>query len=130
MQTPSPSCPLFEFSKVGNYAIVIPSSCNSLPSVIFGPHCTPAGSGLHRPFLVQVMLMGCEGMSPSSHWKVTIAFSVVLDTSPSTLASEEIAGSPQSAVQHRNTIKTHYMKTHAHLKSRRETYQNSMRCHS
>ena len=43
--------------------------------------------------------MGCEGKSPSSHWKVTIAFSVVLDTSPSTLASEGIAGAPQSAVE-------------------------------
>ena len=68
------------------------------PSVIFGTHCTPAGSGLHWPFLVQVMLMGCEGMSPSSHWKITIAFSVV-DTSPSTLALEGIAGAPQSAVE-------------------------------
>ena len=43
--------------------------------------------------------MGCEGMSPSSHWKITIAFSVVLDTSPSTLALEGIAGAPQSAVE-------------------------------
>ena len=41
--------------------------------------------------------MGCEGMSPSSHWKVTIAFSVV-DTSPSTLALKGIAGTPQSAM--------------------------------
>ena len=65
-------------------------------------HCTLVGSGLHWPFLVQVMVMGCEGMSPSSHWKVTIAFSVVLDTSPSTLALEGIAGVPQSAVENRS----------------------------
>ena len=48
-------------------------------------------------------MMGCEGMSPSSHWKVIIAFSVVLGTSPSIQALEGIAGAPQSAIQHRNT---------------------------
>jgi hypothetical protein len=40
-------------------------------------------------------------MSPSSHWMVTIAPSVVLDISL-TVASEGITGAPQSTMEHNN----------------------------
>ena len=46
-------------------------------------HCISAGLGSHCPPVsvsVQVLVVGPEGMSPSSHWKVAIAPSVVPDT--------------------------------------------------
>ena len=49
-------------------------------------HCVSAGLGSHCPGVsvssvsVQVLMVGPEGMSPSSHWKVVIAPSVVPDT--------------------------------------------------
>ena len=39
-------------------------------------HCVSAGLGSHCPPVsvsVQVLVVGPEGMSPSSHWKVAIA---------------------------------------------------------
>ena len=57
-------------------------------------HCTSAGFGVHWPVLLQV-LMESEGNSPSSHWKVTVAPSVVLDTALTTLL-EGNSGWPQS----------------------------------
>ena len=49
-------------------------------------HSVSAGLGSHCPGVsvssvsVQVLVVGPEGMSPSSHWKVAIAPSVVTDT--------------------------------------------------
>ena len=49
-------------------------------------HCVSAGLGSHCPGVsvcsvsVQVLVVGPEGMSPSSHWKVAIAPTVVPDT--------------------------------------------------
>ena len=46
-------------------------------------HCVSAGLGSHCPPVsvsVQVLVVGPEGMSPSSHWKVAIAPTVVPDT--------------------------------------------------
>ena len=46
-------------------------------------HCVSAGLGSHCPPVsvsVQVLVVGPEGMSPSSHWKVVIAPTVVPDT--------------------------------------------------
>jgi hypothetical protein len=65
-------------------------------------HCMLLRSGIHWPdplILVQVMLMRYEGTSPSSHWMVTVAPSVVLDRSL-TVALEGITGVPQSAMKH------------------------------
>ena len=56
------------------------------PSIISPPvivHCVSAGLGSHRPGVsvcsvsVQVLVVGPEGMSPSSHWKVAIAPTVL-----------------------------------------------------
>ena len=58
-------------------------------------HCTSAGFGVHWPVLLQVLVMGSEGNSPSSHWKVTVAPSVVLDTALTTTL-EGNSGWPQS----------------------------------
>ena len=46
-------------------------------------HCVSAGLGSHCPPVSvseQVLVVGPEGMSPSSHWKVAIAPTVVSDT--------------------------------------------------
>ena len=61
-------------------------------------HCMSAGLGSHCPPVsvsVQVLVVGPEGMSPSSHWKVAIVPSVV----PDTVVLVEIggnSGAPQS----------------------------------
>ena len=63
-------------------------------------HCVPAGLGSHCPPVsvsVQVLVVGPEGMSPSSHWKVAIAPTVV----PDTVVLVELggnSGAPQSTV--------------------------------
>ena len=49
----------------------------------------------HKPVLLQVLVMGFEWNSPSSHWKVTVAPSVVLDTALKT-PLEGNSGWPQS----------------------------------
>ena len=71
-------------NKHGN--ISIPSSYN-IPDVL---HFT-----VHWPVLLHVLVMGSEGNSPSSHWKVTVAPSVVLDTELTT-PLEGSSGWPQS----------------------------------
>ena len=71
-------------NKHGN--ISIPSSYNT-PDVL---HFT-----VHWPVLLHVLVMGSEGNSPSSHWKVTVAPSVVLDTALTT-PLEGNSGWPQS----------------------------------
>ena len=61
-------------------------------------HCVSAGLGSHCPPVSvseQVLVVGPEGMSPSSHWKVAIAPTVV----PDTVVLVELGGSsgaPQS----------------------------------
>ena len=80
-------------NKHGN--ISIPSSYN-IPDVL---HFT-----VHKPVLLQVLVMGSEGNSPSSHWKVTVAPSVVLDTALTT-PLEGNSGWPQSTrkpIMHHN----------------------------
>ena len=54
-----------------------------------GVHCPPV-----CPVSVQV-LMGSEGMSPSTHWKVATSPTLVPDTVTVPLAGER--GTPQSA---------------------------------
>ena len=60
-------------------------------------HCRSSGFGVHWPVLLQVLVMGSEGNSPSSHWKVTVAPSVVLDTALTT-PLEGNSGWPQSTI--------------------------------
>ena len=79
----------FYDNKHGN--ISIPSSYN-IPDVL---HCTAEGFSVHWPVLLQVLVMGSERNSPSSHWKVTVAPSVVLDTALTT-PLEGNSGWPQS----------------------------------
>jgi hypothetical protein len=68
-----------------------------VPSLeVVDPHCMLEGSGIHWPAPLQMMLMRCEGTSPSSHWMVTVAPSVVLDRSL-TVALEGISGLGQPA---------------------------------
>ena len=66
-------------------------------------HCVSAGLGSHCPGVLvcsvsaQVLVVGPEGMSPSSHWKVAIAPTVV----PDTIVLVELggnSGTPQSTV--------------------------------
>ena len=66
-------------------------------------HCVSAGLGSHCPgvsvcsVLVQVLVVGPEGTSPSSHWKVAIAPTVV----PDTVVLVELggnSGAPQSTI--------------------------------
>ena len=72
-------------------------------------HSVSAGLGSHCPPVsvsVQVLVVGPEGMSPSSHWKVAIAPTVV----PDTVVLVELggnSGAPQSTGLNRN----HYMRT-------------------
>ena len=73
-------------------------ACAEIVKLIYLPdvlHCTSAGFGVHWPVLLQVILMGSERNSPSSHWKVTVAPSVVLDTELTT-PLEGNSGWPQS----------------------------------
>ena len=64
-------------------------------------HCVLAGLGSHCPPVsvsVQVLVVGPEGMSPSSHWKVAIAPTVL----PDTVVLAELggnSGTPQSTRQ-------------------------------
>ena len=67
-------------------------------------HCVSAGLGSHCPGVsvcsvsVQVLVVGPEGISPSSHWKVAIAPTVV----PDTVVLVELdgnSGAPQSTRQ-------------------------------
>ena len=61
-------------------------------------HCTSLRFGVHRPALLHVLVIGMsEGNSPSLHWKVTIAPSVVLDTLLIT-PLEGNSGWPQSTI--------------------------------
>ena len=71
-------------NKHGNISI---SSSYNIPDVL---HFT-----FHWPVLLQVLVMGFEWNSPSSHWKVTVAPSVVLDTELTT-PLEGNSGWPQS----------------------------------
>ena len=62
-------------------------------------HCVSAGLGSHCPPVsvsVQVLVMGPEGMSLSSHWKVAIAPTVVSDTVVLVLGGN--SGAPQSTI--------------------------------
>ena len=70
----------------------------SPPVVVEIVHCVSAGLGSHCPGVslcsvsVQVLVVGPEGMSPSSHWKVAIAPTVV----PNTVEFGGNSGVPQS----------------------------------
>ena len=71
-------------------------------------HCVSAGLGSHCPPVsvsVQVLVMGPVGMSPSSHWKVATAPTVVPDTVLVELGGN--SGTPQSTGLNRD----HYMRT-------------------
>ena len=63
-------------------------------------HCVSAGLGSHCPPVsvsLQVLVVGPEGISPSSHWKVVIAPTVV----PDTVVLVELggnSGAPQTTV--------------------------------
>ena len=65
-------------------------------------HCVSAGLGSHCPPVsvsLQVLVVGPEGISPSSHWKVAIAPTVVPDTV--TVVLVELggnSGAPQTTV--------------------------------
>ena len=65
-----------------------------------GSHCPPVSVS------VQVLVVGPEGMSPSSHWKVAIAPTVVPDTVV-LVELEGNSGTPQSTGLNRD----HYMRT-------------------
>ena len=67
-------------------------------------HCVSSGLGSHCPGVsvcsvsVQVLVVGPEGMSPSSHWKMAIPPTVV----PDTVVLVELggnSGAPQSTGQ-------------------------------
>ena len=81
-----------------------PSVSPCLPMLIIpglSLHCVSTGMGSHLPPVsvsVQVLVVGPEGMRPSSHWKVAIAPTVV----PDTVVLVELggnSGAPQSARQ-------------------------------
>ena len=63
---------------VNEFIVVVVAVLKVLPAVITVGvlHCTSAGFGVHWPVLLHVLVMGFEGNSPSSHWKVTEAPSV------------------------------------------------------